>query len=84
MLKSVAMLYGVSSDYLLELSDEEQELFDDARVERPEILELFESLTPELQDRALAYMHGLADMADVQSGAANVNIIENRRNRPQF
>ena len=57
-------------------------IFDNARVERPEVLELYESLTPELQEHALAYLHGLADRVTVQSSAnVNVTFEDNRRKR---
>lgn len=57
-------------------------IFDDARVERPEILELYESLTPELQEHALAYLHGLADRAAIRNvHSVNVTFEDNRRKR---
>lgn len=83
MLKRISGLYGVTTDYLLELSDAEPELFDNARVERPEILELYESLTPELQAHALAYLHGLADRSAVQNSATVKIELDNRARKKQ-
>ncbi len=54
----VANLYNVSADYLLGISNEEQ-LFDDARVERPEIMELYELMTPQQQSNLINYARGM-------------------------
>lgn len=75
----LADFFDVTVDELLGRTSE-PELFDNARVERPEILELYESLTPELQAHALAYLHGLADRSAVQNSAI-VNIELNDRIR---
>lgn len=60
MLKRISELYGVTTDYLLELTDAEPELFDNARVERPEILELYDELTPAQQQNLLNYARGMS------------------------
>lgn len=54
----LAVLYDVSSDYLLNITPESQ-LFDDARVERPEVLELFAQLSSTEQQQVIGYMKGL-------------------------
>ncbi len=77
----LADFFDVTVDELLGRTTEPQ-LFDNARVERPEILELYESLTPELQQHALAYLHGLADRAAVQS-SANVNLVLSNNQKKQ-
>ena len=54
----VVDLYQVTADYLLGISDEPQ-LFDDARIDRPEIIELFNQLSAEEQQQVIGYMKGL-------------------------
>lgn len=77
----LADFFDVTVDELLGRTTEPQ-LFDNARVERPEILELYESLTPELQEHALAYLHGLADRAAIRNvHSVNVTFEDNRRKR---
>ena len=56
----LAHLYDVSVDYLLDISSEPQ-LFDDARIERPEVLDLFEQLNVAEQERALGYMERMLE-----------------------
>lgn len=56
----LAHLYDVSVDYLLDISSESQ-LFDDARVERPEVLELFNRLNVVDQGRVLGYMYSILE-----------------------
>lgn len=60
MLIKLAHLYDVSVDYLLDISSESQ-LFDDARVERPEVLELFNRLNVVDQGRVLGYMYSILE-----------------------
>ena len=72
MLCQLADVFGVTVDELLGRTTAPQ-LFDNSRVSRPEVLELYESLTPELQEHALAILHGLADRSAVQN-SANVNV----------
>lgn len=57
-LVQLAGLYNVSADYLLNITPESQ-LFDDARIERPEILELFEKLSLSEQQQVIGYIKGL-------------------------
>lgn len=59
-LMKLARLYNVSIDYLLDLPSESQ-LFDDARVERPEVLELFEKLTSHQKELVLERMRAYID-----------------------
>ncbi len=56
MLKRVAELYGVTCDYLLGLSEEEPAIFDDARVQKTRVQELFDQLTVVDQGRILGKM----------------------------
>lgn len=55
-LKRVADLYGVSSDYLLGLSSQEPAIFDDARVPKTRVQELFDQLSIIDQGRILGKM----------------------------
>ncbi|MCM1306478.1 MAG: hypothetical protein NC037_01005 [Bacteroides sp.] len=61
------MLYRVSVDYLLNLADSEPQLFDNARVERPEILELYDELTPAQQQNILNYARGMVVSNQLES-----------------
>ena len=58
MLKKLADFFGVTVDELLGRSSDTQ-LFDDARVERPEILDIFAQLTPAQQENLLNYGRGM-------------------------
>ena len=81
LLKKVSEIFNISVDEFLGISSV-PELFDDMRVPRPEVLELFESLTPELQEHALAILHGLADRAAAQNSAnVSVTVDAQRRKR---
>lgn len=55
-LKRVADLYGVSSDYLLGLSSQEPGIFDDARLPKTHVQELFDQLSIIDQGRILGKM----------------------------
>lgn len=59
-LVQLAGLYNVSADYLLNITPESQ-LFDDARIERPEVLELFNRLNIVDQGRVLGYMYSILE-----------------------
>lgn len=59
MLCKLADFFGVTVDELLGRSTT-PEMFDDARVERPEILELFDKLSPAQQQNLLNYARGMA------------------------
>ena len=52
----IADYFGVTVDELLGRSPQ---LFDDARVDRPEIMELFNQLSAEEQQQVIGYMKGL-------------------------
>lgn len=54
----LADFFGVTVDELLGRSPQ---LFDDARVERPEVLDLFEQLNVAEQERALGYMERMLE-----------------------
>lgn len=54
----LADFFGVSVDELLGRTPQ---LFDDARVERPEVLDLFEQLNVAEQERALGYMERMLE-----------------------
>ncbi len=56
----VVDLYQVTADYLLGITNDSQ-LFDDARVERPEVLELFDQLNVGEQERAIGYMESMLE-----------------------
>lgn len=60
MLKQIAELYGVSSDFLLDISSKEPELFDDSRIPKTEIQQLYDNLTPAQQQNLLNYARGMA------------------------
>ena len=77
MLKRVAELYGVSSDYLLELTEPTPQLFDDSRVERPEILEIYDELPPHQQKNLLNFARGM--MTSYQLERATVESAGNNR-----
>lgn len=69
----LAGLYNVSADYLLNITPESQ-LFDDARIERPEILELFEKLSLSEQQQVIGYIKGLLYQHE-QSKGGNWNVL---------
>lgn len=52
----LADYFGITVDELLGRSPQ---LFDDARVDRPEIIELFNQLSAEEQQQVIGYMKGL-------------------------
>ena len=54
--------FGVSVDELLGRTPQ---LFDDARVERPEVLELFDQLNVGEQERAIGYMESMLERRGV-------------------
>lgn len=56
MLGKLADFFGVTVDELLGRTPQ---LFDDARVERPEVLDLFEQLSAAEQQQVIGYMKGL-------------------------
>lgn len=60
MLTFLADLYGVSIDYLLGRTSQ-QNLFDDARVPKTEVQTLYDKLTPVDKGRILGYMQSIID-----------------------
>lgn len=54
----LADFFGVTVDELLGRTPQ---LFDDARVERPEVLELFDQLNVGEQERAIGYMESMLE-----------------------
>lgn len=58
MLGRLADFFGVTVDELLGRTPQ---LFDDARVERPEVLELFDQLNVGEQERAIGYMESMLE-----------------------
>lgn len=63
-LVQLAGLYNVSADYLLNITPESQ-LFDDARVPKTEVQELFDQLNVGEQERALGYMESMLERRGV-------------------
>lgn len=59
-LVQLAGLYNVSADYLLNITPESQ-LFDDARVPKTEVQELFDQLTAHQKDLVLERMRAYID-----------------------
>lgn len=57
-LSKLADFFGVTVDELLGRTPQ---LFDDARVERPEVLELFDQLNVGEQERAIGYMESMLE-----------------------
>ena len=67
----VVELYQVTADYLLGISDEPQ-LFDDARVPKTEVQDLFDRLNVVDQGRVLGYMCSILEgYGDVSKRRAN-------------
>lgn len=60
-LASLADFYNLSLDELLGRVPEQQ-LFDDSRIDRPEVLELFEQLTPHQQALILERMYAYIEV----------------------
>ena len=69
MLKKLADFFGVTVDELLGRSSDPQ-LFDNARVERPEILDIWDKLTREQQENILNYARGM-NMANELAGRSS-------------
>lgn len=59
LLKKISEIFGITVDEFLGITSEPA-LFDNARVERPEILELYDELTPAQQQNLLNYARGMA------------------------
>lgn len=67
----LADFFGVSVDEILGRTPQ---LFEDARVERPEVLELFEKLSPTEQQQVIGYIKGLLYQHE-QSKGGNWNVL---------
>lgn len=63
----LADFFGVSVDELLGRTPQ---LFDDARVDRPEIMELYELMTPQQQSNLVNYARGMLAAAAPEEGSA--------------
>jgi transcriptional regulator with XRE-family HTH domain len=57
-LNTLADFFGVTVDELLGRTSE-PDIFDNARIEQPEIMQLFERMTPEEQNNLVNYARGL-------------------------
>ena len=62
----LADFFGVTIDELLGRTPQ---LFDDARVERPEIMELYELMTPQQQSNLINYARGMLAASAPDEGA---------------
>lgn len=74
MLCKLADFFGVTVDELLGRSS--SDIFDNARIEQPEILQLYERMTPEEQNNLVNYARGLISGRELRAS------YENRKNRP--
>lgn len=74
MLISLADIFDVSVDELLGRTS--SDIFDNARIEQPEILQLYERMTPEEQNNLVNYARGLISGRELRAS------YENRKNRP--
>ena len=63
----LADFFGVTVDELLGRTPQ---LFDDARIERPEIMELYELMTPQQQSNLVNYARGMLAASAPEEGSA--------------
>lgn len=63
----LADFFGVSVDELLGRTPQ---LFDDARIDRPEIMELYELMTPQQQSNLINYARGMLAASAPEEGSA--------------
>lgn len=75
LLCKTADYYGITIDELLGRTSEPG-IFDNARIEQPEILQLYERMTPEEQNNLVNYARGLISGRELRAS------YENRKNRP--
>jgi len=73
MLCKLADFFGVTVDELLGRSS--SDIFDNARIEQPEILQLYERMTPEEQNNLVNYARGLISGRELRAS------YESRKNR---
>lgn len=72
-LLNLADFFGVTVDELLGRTS--SDIFDNARIEQPEILQLYESMTPEEQNNLVNYARGLISGRELRAS------YESRKNR---
>ena len=75
MLCKMANFFNVTVDELLGRTTEPG-IFDNARIEQPEILQLYDRMTPEEQNNLVNYARGLISGRELRAS------YENRKNRP--
>lgn len=73
MLCKLADFFGVTVDELLGRTS--SDIFDNARIEQPEILQLYERMTPEEQNNLVNYARGLISGRELRAS------YESRKNR---
>ena len=73
MLCKLADFFGVTVDELLGRSS--SDIFDNARIEQPEIMQLYERMTPEEQNNLVNYARGLISGRELRAS------YESRKNR---
>lgn len=73
-LNTLADFFGVTIDELLGRTS--SDIFDNARIEQPEILQLYDRMTPEEQNNLVNYARGLISGRELRAS------YENRKNRP--
>lgn len=73
-LNTLADFFGVTVDELLGRTS--SDIFDNARIEQPEILQLYDRMTPEEQNNLVNYARGLISGRELRAS------YENRKNRP--
>lgn len=73
-LNTLADFFGVTVDELLGRTS--SDIFDNARIEQPEILQLYERMTPEEQNNLVNYARGLISGRELRAS------YENRKIRP--
>lgn len=72
-LNTLADFFGVTVDELLGRSS--SDIFDNARIEQPEIMQLYERMTPEEQNNLVNYARGLISGRELRAS------YESRKNR---
>lgn len=67
-LNTLADFFGVSVDELLGRTSE-PDIFDNARIEQPEIMQLYERMTPEEQNNLVNYARGLISGRELRAAS---------------
>ena len=67
-LLNLADLFGVTVDELLGRTSE-PDIFDNARIEQPEIMQLYERMTPEEQNNLVNYARGLISGRELRAAS---------------